>query len=128
MICNKKLVKILFNCFVTISCNIGCLVFQYLTIVISRPRKAIMISFPSVSDCGRGDTDTPDESQYTDSTGIDLESSSYSSTSVLLADPHYLWSSEPDPDSFTNWLEQKKCKINKIKHYFITLFYDYDPH
>jgi len=26
----------------------------------------------SVSDCGRGDTDTPDESQYTDSTGIDL--------------------------------------------------------
>jgi hypothetical protein len=25
-----------------------------------------------VSDSGRGDTDTPDEAQYTDSTGIDL--------------------------------------------------------
>ena len=25
-----------------------------------------------MSDSGRGDTDTPDEAQYTDSTGIDL--------------------------------------------------------
>jgi hypothetical protein len=32
----------------------------------------MLILLLTVSDGGRGDTDTPDEAQYTDSTGIDL--------------------------------------------------------